>query len=184
MGRPRDQGRAAGRPSARGAPRRRPSCRRWSATTSGRCSTTRRRRRTTGRGRASVSSATRRTRRRRTRGAGAGMGIEDCYVLGNLIGEAKSVADLDRAFRAYDEVRRPRTQKLVTTSREAGRLWDFELEGPRRRRGRAPAEHGQPHALDLERRSAGGAGEGEGHLSTARLNGAEERVNQVGGCRP
>ncbi|KAI0905198.1 mannitol 1-phosphate dehydrogenase 2 [Ustulina deusta] len=62
-------------------------------------------------------------------GAGAGMGIEDCYVLGNLIGEAKSVADLDRAFRAYDEVRRPRTQKLVTTSREAGRLWDFELEG-------------------------------------------------------
>ncbi|KAI1422928.1 mannitol 1-phosphate dehydrogenase 2 [Xylaria sp. FL1777] len=62
-------------------------------------------------------------------GAGAGMGIEDCYVLGNLIGEANSVEDLDRAFKAYDEVRRPRTQKLVKTSREAGQLWDFELEG-------------------------------------------------------
>lgn len=62
-------------------------------------------------------------------GSGAGMGIEDCYVLGNLIGEASSVEDLDKAFKAYDEVRRPKTQKVVATSREAGRLWDFELEG-------------------------------------------------------
>ena len=62
-------------------------------------------------------------------GSGAGMGIEDCYILGNLIGQANSVEDLNKAFKAYDEVRRPRTQKLVTTSREAGRLWDFELEG-------------------------------------------------------
>ncbi|KAI1162848.1 mannitol 1-phosphate dehydrogenase 2 [Nemania serpens] len=62
-------------------------------------------------------------------GSGAGMGIEDCYVLGNLIGEASSVEDLDKAFKAYDEVRRPKTQKVVATSREAGKLWDFELEG-------------------------------------------------------
>ncbi|KAI1362571.1 mannitol 1-phosphate dehydrogenase 2 [Xylaria arbuscula] len=62
-------------------------------------------------------------------GSGAGMGIEDCYTLGNLIGEANSIEDLDKAFRAYDEVRRPRTHKLVTTSNDAGRLWDFELEG-------------------------------------------------------
>ncbi|KAI8630024.1 mannitol 1-phosphate dehydrogenase 2 [Xylariaceae sp. FL1651] len=62
-------------------------------------------------------------------GSGAGMGIEDCYILGNLIGEAQSVEDLDKVFKAYDEVRRPRTQKVVTTSREAGMLWDFELEG-------------------------------------------------------
>ncbi|KAI1288825.1 mannitol 1-phosphate dehydrogenase 2 [Xylaria venustula] len=62
-------------------------------------------------------------------GAGAGMGIEDCYILGNLIAEANSVEDLDRAFKAYDEVRRPRTLKLVTTSKEAGQLWDFEVEG-------------------------------------------------------
>ncbi|KAI0184782.1 mannitol 1-phosphate dehydrogenase [Xylaria flabelliformis] len=62
-------------------------------------------------------------------GAGAGMCIEDCYILGNLIGEANSVQDLDKVFKAYDEVRRERTQKLVTTSKEAGQLWDFELEG-------------------------------------------------------
>jgi salicylate hydroxylase len=62
-------------------------------------------------------------------GAGAGMCIEDCYILGNLLGEARSVADLDKVFKAYDEVRRPRTQGIVTTSREAGKLWDFELEG-------------------------------------------------------
>lgn len=46
-----------------------------------------------------------------------------------MIGEASSVEDLDKAFKAYDEVRRERTQKLVTTSKDAGRLWDFELEG-------------------------------------------------------
>ncbi|KAI0437209.1 mannitol 1-phosphate dehydrogenase 2 [Xylaria telfairii] len=62
-------------------------------------------------------------------GAGAGMCVEDCYILANLIGEASSVEDLDKAFKAYDEVRRERTQKLVTTSRDAGKLWDFELEG-------------------------------------------------------
>ncbi|KAI0454986.1 mannitol 1-phosphate dehydrogenase 2 [Xylaria acuta] len=62
-------------------------------------------------------------------GAGAGMCIEDCYILGNLIGEASTVDDLDKAFKAYDEVRRQRSQKIVTTSKEAGQLWDFELEG-------------------------------------------------------
>ncbi|KAI1129066.1 mannitol 1-phosphate dehydrogenase 2 [Nemania abortiva] len=62
-------------------------------------------------------------------GSGAGMGIEDCYVLGNLIGEATSVQDLDKVFQAYEEVRKTRGQKVVTTSREAGQLWDFEAEG-------------------------------------------------------
>ncbi|KAI1100936.1 mannitol 1-phosphate dehydrogenase [Jackrogersella minutella] len=62
-------------------------------------------------------------------GSGAGMCIEDSYILSSLIGEAKSVQDLDKVFRAYDEVRRPRTQKLVKTSREAGMLYEFELEG-------------------------------------------------------
>ncbi|KAI1472220.1 FAD/NAD(P)-binding domain-containing protein [Daldinia caldariorum] len=62
-------------------------------------------------------------------GAGAGMCIEDCYILGHLIGAAQSTQDLDKAFKAYDEVRRPRTLKLVKTSREAGMLYEFELEG-------------------------------------------------------
>lgn len=62
-------------------------------------------------------------------GAGAGMCIEDCFILSSLIGEAKNLQDLDKVFRVYDEVRRPRTQKLVKTSKEAGMLYDFELEG-------------------------------------------------------
>ncbi|KAK6956529.1 hypothetical protein Daesc_001807 [Daldinia eschscholtzii] len=62
-------------------------------------------------------------------GAGAGMCIEDCYILSHLIGAAQSTQDLDKAFQAYDEVRRPRTLKLVKTSREAGMLYEFELEG-------------------------------------------------------
>ncbi|KAI5925167.1 mannitol 1-phosphate dehydrogenase [Camillea tinctor] len=62
-------------------------------------------------------------------GSGAGMCIEDCYILSNLIAEANSLEDVDRVFKAYDEVRRPRTHKLVTTSKEAAMLYEFELEG-------------------------------------------------------
>ena len=62
-------------------------------------------------------------------GAGAGMCIEDALILSNVLKDVDSVEDLERAFAAYDEVRRPRTQKLVQTSREAGTLYDFELEG-------------------------------------------------------
>lgn len=59
-------------------------------------------------------------------GAGAGMCIEDCYILGELLAEAKTLLDLERVFKAYDEVRRPRALKLVETSREAGQFWEFE----------------------------------------------------------
>lgn len=59
-------------------------------------------------------------------GAGAGMCVEDCYILGELLGDATGVQDLEKVFHAYDEVRRPRSLKLVGTSREAGMLYDFE----------------------------------------------------------
>jgi salicylate hydroxylase len=62
-------------------------------------------------------------------GAGAGMCIEDSLILSELLKEVDSLADVEKAFKAYDEVRRPRTQKNVVTSREAGTLYDFELEG-------------------------------------------------------
>lgn len=62
-------------------------------------------------------------------GAGAGMCIEDSYILANLVKEANSTEELKRAFCAFDQVRRERTQKLVTTSYEAGKLYDFELFG-------------------------------------------------------
>lgn len=62
-------------------------------------------------------------------GAGACFCVEDCYILCGLIAEAQSLDDLDRAFYAYDQVRRPRTQKLVTTSKEAAMMYQFELLG-------------------------------------------------------
>jgi salicylate hydroxylase len=62
-------------------------------------------------------------------GAGAGMAIEDAYILGALLGDINSADEIEAAFKAYDTVRRPRSQKLVTTSRAAGRLYGCELEG-------------------------------------------------------
>ncbi|MCJ1351919.1 MAG: hypothetical protein MMC33_001903 [Icmadophila ericetorum] len=62
-------------------------------------------------------------------GAGAGMALEDAFILSNLLGDTEMEADIEKAFRAFDEVQRPRSQKLVTKSAEAGRLYEFELEG-------------------------------------------------------
>ncbi|KAF2691017.1 FAD/NAD(P)-binding domain-containing protein [Lentithecium fluviatile CBS 122367] len=59
-------------------------------------------------------------------GAGAGMCVEDCYILSELLAAVSSADGLEEAFRAYDEVRRPRSLKLVETSREAGMLWEME----------------------------------------------------------
>jgi len=57
------------------------------------------------------------------------MCIEDSYILANLIKDANNVDDLEAAFKAFDQVRRERTQKNVTTSQEAGMLYDLELCG-------------------------------------------------------
>ncbi|KAF1944950.1 salicylate 1-hydroxylase-like protein [Clathrospora elynae] len=62
-------------------------------------------------------------------GSGAGMCIEDVYILSELLSQCHSSRDFESAFRAYDAVRRPRSQRLVKTSREAGQLWEFEGEG-------------------------------------------------------
>jgi salicylate hydroxylase len=61
-------------------------------------------------------------------GAGAGQAIEDAFVLSNLLGKINSTSEIERAFQSYDAVRRPRSQKVVTTSREAGKLYEFEDE--------------------------------------------------------
>ncbi|KAF1938050.1 mannitol 1-phosphate dehydrogenase [Clathrospora elynae] len=62
-------------------------------------------------------------------GAGAGMCIEDAYILSNLVKEANNVDDVKRAFSAFDQTRRERTQKNVITSQEGGKLYEFELYG-------------------------------------------------------
>ncbi|KAH8727084.1 mannitol 1-phosphate dehydrogenase [Phaeosphaeriaceae sp. PMI808] len=62
-------------------------------------------------------------------GSGAGMCIEDAFIMAGLIKEMNSVDELQRAFKAFEQVRIERTQKLITTSHEAGMLYDFELVG-------------------------------------------------------
>ena len=62
-------------------------------------------------------------------GAGAGMALEDALVLSHLLGQVDDGNNLEKAFQAYDETRRLRTQKLVTTSREAGEMYDLEGAG-------------------------------------------------------
>ena len=61
-------------------------------------------------------------------GAGAGQSIEDAFILSNILGRVGSADEIEQAFRAYDAVRRPRSQKVVTTSHEAARICELEDE--------------------------------------------------------
>lgn len=55
--------------------------------------------------------------------AGAGQGLEDAAVLSHLISLVKDPDQIEAALRAYDAVRRPRAQKVVSTSYEAGMIY-------------------------------------------------------------
>ncbi|KAI0168904.1 salicylate hydroxylase [Hypoxylon sp. FL1284] len=55
-------------------------------------------------------------------GAGAGQAIEDAMVLGALLGGISRPADIDVAFRAFDAVRRPRSQRIMDSSRGTGQI--------------------------------------------------------------
>lgn len=54
--------------------------------------------------------------------SGAGMAIEDAYVLSNILGLVHKANELEPAFRAFDYIRRERSQRLVATSRDMGLL--------------------------------------------------------------
>lgn len=62
-------------------------------------------------------------------GQGAGQAMEDALVLATLLGQVSKPREIQHAFQAYDQVRRVRTQRVVTTSREAGDLIGMQLEG-------------------------------------------------------
>lgn len=57
-------------------------------------------------------------------GAGAGQAFEDALVLANLLANdnIKRAEDIESAFAAFDSIRRPRTLKVVETSRENGEI--------------------------------------------------------------
>lgn len=63
-------------------------------------------------------------------GQGAGQAVEDAVVLTALLGSrVTSPSEIPNAFTAYDQVRRPRSQRVVTTSRDAGKLLGMQAEG-------------------------------------------------------
>ncbi|ETI20207.1 hypothetical protein G647_08241 [Cladophialophora carrionii CBS 160.54] len=57
-------------------------------------------------------------------GAGAGQAFEDALVLAKLLADEniKTADDIEQAFAAFDAIRRPRTLKIVDTSRENGEI--------------------------------------------------------------
>lgn len=61
-------------------------------------------------------------------GAGAGMAVEDALIMSRLLASIGSAGELESAFAAYDAVRRPRSQRLVASSRKTGEVYDFEDE--------------------------------------------------------
>lgn len=62
-------------------------------------------------------------------GAGAGMAMEDSFIMSNLLGLATRTEDIAKVFEIFDECRRPRTQKLVLESRDAGMGNELVLPG-------------------------------------------------------
>ncbi|KAI2793268.1 6-methylsalicylic acid decarboxylase atA [Penicillium oxalicum] len=64
-------------------------------------------------------------------GAGAGQAIEDAHVLAELLSDdrVRTSRDVIAAFQAYDEVRRPRTQEVVSSSKTGADLLCLCLDG-------------------------------------------------------
>ncbi|KAJ3488182.1 hypothetical protein NLI96_g3021 [Meripilus lineatus] len=58
-------------------------------------------------------------------GAGSGQGIEDAYLLGTLLGHSRTKAsNLESVLKVYDEIRRPRAQKVWEDTRMAGDIYE------------------------------------------------------------
>jgi salicylate hydroxylase len=66
------------------------------------------------------------------------MSVEDSFILLSLLGHAKTTKDAVNALKAHDEVRRPRTQRIVESSRVTwgimtGRGGETKMSGPSQR---------------------------------------------------
>lgn len=60
-------------------------------------------------------------------GQGAGQAIEDALVLATLLAEVSDPNMTQSAFLVYDQVKRVRTQRVVSTSRDSGQLVGMNL---------------------------------------------------------
>lgn len=62
-------------------------------------------------------------------GNGASQAMEDALAITALFQQVKDVSQIPKAFEAFDAIRRPRSQKVVTLSRMFGKLYAFSEEG-------------------------------------------------------
>ena len=62
-------------------------------------------------------------------GSGAACAIEDAMILRTLLASIQRPEQLDGALLAYDEVRRPRTQRIVESSRATGMIMSGRGDG-------------------------------------------------------
>lgn len=62
-------------------------------------------------------------------GGEAAMAFEDACIVGHLLQKAHDPQGIKQAFHVFNKVRRVRTQRLVLTSRVAGRLFEFASGG-------------------------------------------------------
>ena len=62
-------------------------------------------------------------------GQGAGQAIEDACVLSALFEKISTPVEVPHALAAYDQIRRPRSQRVVSTSRESGQLVSMQQAG-------------------------------------------------------
>ena len=75
-------------------------------------------------------------------GQGAGMAFEDSLIVSNILGQVLSKVpgsgavqslsfdrEIEACFKAYDDIRRVRTQKVTSTSREMGEIVGFRKDG-------------------------------------------------------
>ena len=62
-------------------------------------------------------------------GSGASQAIEDAMILRTLLASIRLPEQVDAALRAYDEVRRPRTQRIAESSRATGMIMSGRGEG-------------------------------------------------------
>ena len=59
-------------------------------------------------------------------GAGAGQAIEDALCMSRVMSLVFDGGDIPRAFAAFDQVRRPRSQRQVQSARHTGVVYDFQ----------------------------------------------------------
>ena len=62
-------------------------------------------------------------------GQGAGQAIEDALVIKTVLSKVQNLKQIPNALMAYNQIRRPRGQRVVETSREYGKLLGMQSEG-------------------------------------------------------